>query len=372
MAHDSQLAALGTTTKSHSATGGENDHAAVRIERYQLQAVSRVILPGERVSKCLRWRIDKDKPVTVWKSREHKKAHYGGLQVCGSVWVCPVCAAKISEQRRAELMAAVATHKASGGDVLLMTLTNSHDRSDVLSDLLNRQAEALTKFRQRREGMRLFKALGVVGMVRALEVTHGSNGWHPHYHFLLFIERPLSDSTVQNWQADVALYWMRCCQAAGLPLPSIARGVDVRGGEYASRYASKWGLESEMTKAHIKRGRASSRTPFDFLRSCLRDGDDNSVALFAEYAAAFKGRRQLVWSRGLKQRLGVLDLSDEEIAERQEDEADLLGMLEREDWTLVCRFEVRGELLKVAELEGWNGVTEFLFRLYQREAASVG
>ena len=28
--------------------------------------------------------------------------------------------------------------------------------------------------------------LGKVGHVTATEVTHGSNGWHPHYHILLF------------------------------------------------------------------------------------------------------------------------------------------------------------------------------------------
>lgn len=367
-------AALGTTAKFHSASteaGTPKDPALTRVSRYELQAVARTILPDERVSRCLRWRQDQARPVDVWKSREHGKAHYKNLQTCGSVWHCPVCAAKISERRRAELVAAVAAHRASGGDVLLMTLTNSHDRGDLLPDLLARQAVALTKFRQRREGARLFDSAGVVGVVRALEVTHGGNGWHPHYHFLLFVTDTLSSRRLAALRTQLADYWLRCCQAAGLPLPDLEHGVDVRGGQWAAQYASKWGLEEEMTKAHIKRGRGSSRTPFDLLRSARDEGDSAALMLFRDFALAFKGRQQLVWSRGLKARLAIEDATDEEIAAASDDAADLLGQLDREDWRLVCRMEWRGRLLMVAEREGWPGVLEVLARLRLEEGASL-
>lgn len=355
-------AALGTTANFHSAsTAGKTpkDPALTRLERYALQSASRDILPDQRVFRCLRWRQNKVRPVDVWKSREHGKAHYKNLQTCGSVWHCPVCAAKISERRRAELVAAVAAHRASGGDVLLMTLTNSHDRGDLLPDLLARQAVALTKFRQRREGARLFDSAGVVGVVRALEVTHGGNGWHPHYHFLLFVTDTLSSRRLAALRTQLADYWLRCCQASGLPLPDLEHGVDVRGGQWAAQYASKWGLEEEMTKAHIKRGRRSSRTPFDLLRA----GDSASLMLFRDFALAFKGKRQLVWSRGLKDRLAIEEVSDEEIAASVDDDARFLGSLDREDWALVCHREHRARLLTVAEREGWPGVLELLASL---------
>ena len=66
---------------------------ARRVERFALQSVARDILPDSRTAKCLRIRAH-DRDVQVWKSKKHKTASYGGLQTCGSVWVCPVCGAK--------------------------------------------------------------------------------------------------------------------------------------------------------------------------------------------------------------------------------------------------------------------------------------
>ena len=64
-----------------------------RVQRFALQSVARSILPESRTAKCLRIRAH-DCDVQVWKSKEHGTASYGGLQTCGSVWACPVCAAK--------------------------------------------------------------------------------------------------------------------------------------------------------------------------------------------------------------------------------------------------------------------------------------
>src|SRR5438552_1083589 len=72
-----------------------------RQVRWQLQREARALLPHERVAFCMR-RIQAT-TVDVFYSPQHQSAHYGGLMVCGSVWVCPLCAAKISERRRAEL-----------------------------------------------------------------------------------------------------------------------------------------------------------------------------------------------------------------------------------------------------------------------------
>ena len=73
---------------------------ARRVERYALQAVARDILPKSRTALCLRTRIKGGDGVGVWKCDHSGTAHYSGLIVCGSVWTCPVCGAKISEKRR--------------------------------------------------------------------------------------------------------------------------------------------------------------------------------------------------------------------------------------------------------------------------------
>ena len=123
-----ETAALGTNAKLPAPS--ENPMAR-RVERFALQSVARDILPDSRTAKCLRIRAH-DSDVQVWKSKKHKTASYGGLQTCGSVWVCPVCGAKVVERRRGEIQQAMAQHRACGGEVHLLTLTAPHTRFDVL------------------------------------------------------------------------------------------------------------------------------------------------------------------------------------------------------------------------------------------------
>lgn len=343
-------AALGNSAKSHSPS---------RAERFQNQATARILLPKERVRYCFRSRSSSE-DVSVWRSDQYQRAHYKGLKTCGSVWHCPVCAAKISERRRGELEAAMAVHKARGGEVLLLTLTNSHHRRHKLSDLLAGQTKALTLFRGGKKAVALFSGMGVVGMVRAWEVTHGESGWHPHFHILVFLRAPLAD--LQGWRDCLARRWQNCCRSAGLPIPDLVHGCDLQDGGYAARYASKWGLSDEVTKGHTKKGRAGGKTPFDLLREVTETGDAAPAALFQEYAVCFKGKRQLVWSPGLKAALAVEEVSDEEIAESADASSVLLGHLSADDWRLVVRTHSRAAVLDAAE-QSWPAVLDLLRRL---------
>ena len=87
------------------------------------QAVARDILPKTRTALCLRARIKGSEGVGVWKCEKHGTAHYSGLQTCGSVWSCPICAAKITERRRLEVQDAINQHRQAGDEVQLLTLT---------------------------------------------------------------------------------------------------------------------------------------------------------------------------------------------------------------------------------------------------------
>ena len=83
-----------------------------------------------------------------------------------------------------------------------------------------------------------------------------------------------------------------------------------------------------MTKGHIKKGKAGGETPFDLLRAVLADKNDKqAAALFAEFAKAFKGKRQLSWSNGLKAKFNLVEKDDEELAAELEDSAELLGLI---------------------------------------------
>ena len=97
---------LGNITKSYSADLSDSKNTrSLRARRYALQSVVRDILPNSRTSKCHRYKTP-NKEIEVWRGVSAGvagKAFYKGLMVCGSLWTCPVCAAKISERRRLEL-----------------------------------------------------------------------------------------------------------------------------------------------------------------------------------------------------------------------------------------------------------------------------
>jgi hypothetical protein len=64
------------------------------------------LLPDEAVSQCSRYKID-SRPVQVLRSCDSGRAFFAGLKRCGRLWVCPVCASKITEKRRQELREAL-------------------------------------------------------------------------------------------------------------------------------------------------------------------------------------------------------------------------------------------------------------------------
>jgi hypothetical protein len=332
------------------------DPADARIERYALQAAVRKILPNSRTSKCLRYLQKNRTEVEVWKSTGYKRAHYGGLQTCASVWTCPVCSAKISERRRSELQALVAAHEAiyGVGSVLLNTRTVPHSRNDDLDDLLSKVTKAETGYKSHRDYKTICKAFGLVGTVRAVEVTHGhANGWHPHGHELMFFTLPV---VIADLEEDLSRIWQGAAVRAGLPAPSRAHGLTIQDGSKAAKYASKWGLESELTQWHRKRGKIESRTPFDLLRNYIAVNDGYSAQLFRDYAEAFHGRHQLQFSRGLKALYQIGEVSDDELVQAQDEDAFLLCSLTLDQWRLVCRTESRGLLLECAANGGADAV----------------
>ena len=372
------VAPLGTYAKSENKTRidpetgeilGLIDPMESRVNRFILQQVARKLLPKTRTNYCLRLR-QKGKQIEVWKSHEFKTASFVGLQTCGSVWACPVCAAKIAERRRAEVVAAMAAHKAAGGSVTLLTLTAPHQRTDNLADLLAKLKKALNSFKNDRHVKAIFKAMGIIGDIKALEVTHGrlspsNNGWHPHFHILQFGGMgagyvPLD--WLQMVDGEELLYkrWAAACVRAGLGEPSRAHGLKLDDGSKAAKYVSKWGLEDEMTKGHTKKA-LHGETPFDFLRSYLADPNDKQAgALFREFAETFKGKRQLVWSRGLKKRYAIGELSDEELSAQTDDQARLLGQITLPQWCDVLAVEDRGVVLQLAASGGWDAVSAYL------------
>lgn len=339
-----------TTPKNSEAKKAEN-----RLSRWNLQEAARLALPAFRVSGCYRTRISP--AVDILRTPEHQ-TFYSGLMTCGSVWTCPICSAKISERRKTESEIAVDKWIAEGNSVLFLTLTIRHKKTDSLPFLLDGLYKARRIFKNRKTYKSWSEKIGLFGSINTLEINYGVNGWHPHNHALLFVKGKQSPAGVRKLRK----MWADACLSAGLPASGVA-GVDLQSGDKASSYISKWGLADELTKANKKQGKDGSKTPWDFLRDIQKNPNSSSLGLFQEYAKAVKGKRQLVWSKGLKNYFSLEEKTDEQLAEEKEKEARIIGAFPPVIWKMICKDKKRGEVLELAR-SGWLSVQQFILMSY--------
>lgn len=293
---------------------------------------------------------------------EVQRASYRGLRVCSCVWACPSCAKKITERRRKDLQRALLAYE---GRIALLTLTIQHNAGDELKTMLAQLGQARKKLVSGRAAEEFRKAWGIEGTITSLEVTWGEeNGWHPHLHALVLFSDPVDIERCQEAFRD---RWEACVLKAGLRPVSRIHGATLRAGDdqvgdYVAKFGHEpseetrekwirgegWTVSHELTKAPTKKGREGRYGPFGLLARYADHEDLRAGALFAEYVEVFRYAHQLQWSPGLKARLGLEELTDEQVCERAEERGWLLASLTLEDWKQVLRGDRRGLVLRVA------------------------
>lgn len=366
-----------------------------RRRRHELRSHLWGLSSLERVRKC--GRVSRADGVGLRIGREG--AGFSGLVSCGSVWGCPVCAAKIAAARATDLGHVLAWAADSGHTVALLTLTMRHHREQRLSDCWDAatagwsrvtsgerwSGEKPAKFAHRLakwesdkagnwEGSRARKRperrigdleyFGVLGYARAVETTHGANGWHVHLHVALILEGRTSDdeTRVRALGREMFGRWASGLAKRGFTALAANGGMDVRLAEGAtnalSGYLAKQ-LAVETTHGHAKNGRVGGRTPFQLLESVVSSGNADDLDLWHEWEGASEGRQQLTWSSGLREMAGLAaeERSEEDIVDEDLGGDDLI-VLDGHSWRLVRR--VQTELLDAAERAGLIGAIRWL------------
>jgi hypothetical protein len=335
-----------------------------RLIRWQRQSMAARIMKGdkERVCKCYRVRV---KPVVeVLHSAKIKKAHYGGLMTCGSVWMCPICSSKITERRRRELESVKAAELSS----FMVTLTLQHNQDDSLKAVQSHLSEAWRKMKSGRWWQGFRHDFLIMGSVTGTEVTYGLEaGWHPHKHVLVWSQLLSSEIDPDAIRERISVRFEYILAKVGRYVSPV-HGVDVRKGndlirEYVAKFGyqpkkESWSLAAEIAKGPAKIGLkfGDHYSPFQLL-DLYMGGSMQAGELFREYARAMKGTNQLVWSRYTREMLGLdEELSDEEIAAKQEQDAVVLALLQPEHWRVILKKEKRSALLEVAN----TGNVEYL------------
>lgn len=327
--------------------------------------------------------------VRVTGEGDQRRAGFAGLMTCGSTWACPPCAEKIQAERQSEVQRALEAAARRGWVVGFHTFTVRHTSRMPLKGVWGAVSLAWRKttsgagpaWKWDRE------AYGVQGYLRLMEVTHGRNGWHVHVHVLTFLDpagwpdtlgalaavQALGDSMGERWRKSLK----------NTPFqPSKRRAADHRVVTSKSRLPdyftkglydvkSRESAAYDVTGSFSKEARDGNRTPFALLgdvvrasageisgtspaarraAAALRGRAERDRALWAEWETVSKGKRQLLWSNGMRSvLLPEPERTDEEIAAEETLGGRVVVTLDAAGWRRLVRARGLADVLDAAE-----------------------
>lgn len=329
--------------------------AAPQLSLWQrLDVVHDLVRGGEfdRQGKCQRTRrVARDEDVGVFR---HESGGYtlSGLVKC-NLWTCPCCGPQRAREASSKLAVAFQRHRVADvfHDLWMLTLTIPHYADDDLRDVVSRLKDAYARFLKSRAWKRFAKRWDIVGVVRALDSTHGErNGSHPHWHIALFPRRasvpttfapgkpparfprrddepdtgedlddllplqPLagaSKETRRAWldelRGGLIPAWESACCEAGVtirrPTDFRQKSLKLSPSEDAAAYFAKWGLSDEIGAPTAK-----SRSHLRLL-DAVGAGMDAAGDAFIAFRDATDG---VAWMTGLTRIARRYNVTDED------------------------------------------------------------
>lgn len=207
---------------------------------------------------------------------------------CGNRWSCPLCSPHLlteSQQRIERVLQSVPT-------VVYLTFTVADEagppRAGSFSSILKTWSAAfstgswMSDFRDR---------AGLVGWVRAIEVTFPESGFHPHIHAAFLFTpgtrgNPL-EALVQRWLASAAREGFRASYKA-------QKGYYVERGEGRANIAFYLCEQNAIRESRKGKG----RTPGDLLHNIAATGDADDLGLLLGFHEAVARKRKISTSRG--------------------------------------------------------------------------
>lgn len=338
-----------------------NSQGDRKRQRHALRRAAGKALPSARVATCGQNALGARVSLHVCEGQ----GHFSGVETCGSVWTCPVCAPKITETRREDIDAVLGGHQAAGGLACMATLTIPHHRFQRCAELRKAVTEAWRMVKAGKGWQAAQQRLSWLGDIRALEITHGENGWHPHLHVLVFFKVGARTDTLERFGAWLFEAWAHAIARLGFGSCSADAFTweKARAGTGAADYVGKWGAALELTKAHTKRGRGG-RTPWQILADFLERGEVRDRNLIREYAKAFHGARQLTWSRKLRPLyLQTPEVTDTAAATEPDTAETQVAAIDRRVFKVIVTRGKTAEILTALEAGGLRAVLRALTRL---------
>ena len=351
------------------------------IDRFKNQRISQKIhlykrdkkSKPARIENCFRLKSERSSNIVLRKKEVSEKAHYSGLQTCGSVWACPVCASIISERRKKQLQQAINIwrEKDDCNTVVMITFTTPHYIFQSLQDVLSIQDRAIRIMKQQPQRTKykvwrtIMSELCSIGSYTGREITYGQNGWHPHRHECHFAVRASVDQ-LKKYRDDIVIALAIAYQKAGGIISDmkafhkhsvqIDQITDGDGFDRISSYITKvegqtWTLAQEATKGITKTAKNGNITPFGMLNAIRLKDEKSSLyqSKFYEYAITMKGKKQFFPTNGLNAFFGLQWLSDSELIRENDAISEYFADLTKDEWGQILYYDLRGEILDLTQ-----------------------
>lgn len=262
-----------------------------------------------------------------------------------------------------------------GMRISMLTLTVRHNKGQSLSELLSAMEQAYTNI-QATQAFKTLRNDHKAKFVRVLEVTHGKNGWHPHFHIAIV---HTAGAEFDTYRAELEDTWIRFLVAQGLqaPRPEIAVNiVENASNEQRGWYLTKAsGISSlEFTGSSLKEAREGNLGIWQ-IHALAVNGDPKAKAIWLEYENSIRRKRIISPSRGMAEFFGVewkkdTEIKVDEMALSELPDADKLqdvnyaplefvGAITPFVWQQIRKRKLTNELRFAISL-GYSGVREFL------------
>ena len=294
---------------------------------------------------------------------------------CASVWLCPVCSSIIQSKRADDVQKAIDWANDNDYQVAMVTYTSSHN---VKMSLVEFGQQLQKAYEMMMKNIRKSRKKYEIGYIKGVEFTHSyRNGWHKHYHVILILKK---ECDVDAYFQTIKKSWETACIKNSLLDATNEKAVSdfrehsvniVKSAKEISNYVNKsskeWTLADEMSKSVLKIGHNNEhRTPFQILCDIAITKDKKQrykdIDVFVEYMLYTYGLHQQDYSNGLKDAVGIRELSDEEIIEETEDTAEFIAGLTVAHWHLIRSKYQRIQYFRAAK-DGYEALKAFFDKL---------
>ncbi|WP_406843559.1 protein rep [Flavobacterium soyae] len=285
---------------------------------------------------------------------------FNGVANCGGYWRCPVCALKISENKKELLSGLIGAHQSKDLSIGFLTLTVRHSKFDTLKKTLDKISNNYRKFQQ----SRFWKSdKGIIGQVKTLEITYSdNNGWHPHLHILYFYNNSDGKQN-EKFQKEVLKRWVSFRDNNSLIKAQNQKMLT----NDISDYMAKYDITSEMTKGQIKSSKGL--TPFTALAkiACGDYSDEfekrRLYGIYSCYVEQTQGKHFVNISNSLRKEysefMAEFNKTDEEIVNEVTIDEVLLK-ISLPIWKLICKNDLQPLVLNKYKENGLEGVYNLL------------